>query len=123
MLNMATVSIPDAAIPSACRSISNNLVMDPVYYNSGDPELKDSLGQLIMLNTTNCDSYKFSYSENVIALRISDNSNVLINNFPTPVNGVTTSGDYLSIFTTDYKNSPYEINIVLTATLPGPVLM
>ncbi len=59
----------------------------------------------------------------VIALKISDNSNVLITNFPTPVNGATSSEDYLSIFTTNYKNSPYVINVVVTATLPGSVLM
>ena len=97
--------------------------MDPVFYNSGDPELKDSLGQSIMLNTINCDNYKFSYSVNVIALRISDNNNVLITSLPTPVNGVTTSGDYLSVFTTNYKDSPYVINVVLTASLPRSVLM
>ena len=97
--------------------------MDPVFYNSGDPELKDPLGQSIMLNTINCDNYKFSYSVNVIALRISDNNNVLITSFPTPVNGVTTSGDYLSVFTTNYKDSPYVINVVLTASLPRSVLM
>jgi hypothetical protein len=58
-----------------------------------------------------------------IALRISDNSNVIITNFPTPVNRATSSEDYLSIFTTNYKNSPYVINVAVTATLPGPVLM
>ena len=41
---MATVSIPDAAIPKACQSISNNLILDPIFYNSGDQELKDSIG-------------------------------------------------------------------------------
>jgi hypothetical protein len=97
--------------------------LDPVFYNSGDPEFKDPLGQSIMLNTINCDNYKFSYSVNVIALRISDNNNVLITSFPTPVNGVTTSGDYLSVFTTNYKDSPYVINVVLTASLPRSVLM
>jgi hypothetical protein len=60
--NMATVSIPESAIPKACRLISNNLIFDPVFYNSGDPEYKDLLGQLIMLNTIHCDNYKFSYS-------------------------------------------------------------
>ncbi len=60
--NMATVSIPDAAIPKVCRPISNNFIFDPVFYNSGDPEIKDALGQLIMLNTIDCDNYKFSYS-------------------------------------------------------------
>ena len=58
---MASVSIPDAAIPKPCRSISNNFILDPVFYNSGDSELKDFLGQLIMLNTVSCDSVKFSY--------------------------------------------------------------
>jgi hypothetical protein len=120
---MATLSISDTAIPKPCRPISNNLILNPVFYNSGDPELKDPLGQLIILNTIDCDNYKFSYSESVIALKISDNSNLLINNFPTPINGATTSGDYLSVFTTNYKNSPYVISVVLTATLPGPVLM
>ena len=32
-------------------TISNNLVMDSVYYNSDDPELKDPLGLLMTLNT------------------------------------------------------------------------
>ena len=41
---MAAVSISDAAIPKACRSMSNNLILDPVFYNSGDQELKDPLG-------------------------------------------------------------------------------
>jgi hypothetical protein len=41
---MATVSIPDAAIPKACRSKSNNLIFDPIFYNSGDQEIKDPLG-------------------------------------------------------------------------------
>ncbi len=41
---MATVSIPDAAIPGVCCPISNNLISDPVFYNSGDPEFKDPLG-------------------------------------------------------------------------------
>jgi hypothetical protein len=59
---MATISIPEAAIPKACRPISNNLILDPVFYNSGDPEFKDPLGQSIMLNTIYCDNYKFSYS-------------------------------------------------------------
>jgi hypothetical protein len=53
---MASVSIPDAAIPKTCRQRSNNLIADPVFYNSGDPELKNPLGQLIILNTINCDT-------------------------------------------------------------------
>jgi hypothetical protein len=104
---MATVSIPDAAIPSACRPISNNVTLDPVFYNSGDIELKDPFGYLITLNTINCDTYKFSYSKNVTALKISDNNKILMTNFIALVNGASTSGDYLSIFTTDYRNSPY----------------
>ena len=59
---MATVSIPDSAIPKVCRPISNNLILDPLFYNSGDPEFKDAHGQSIMLNTIGCDDYKFSYS-------------------------------------------------------------
>jgi hypothetical protein len=121
---MATASIPCAAIPGACCPTSNiNLILDPIFYNSGDQEVKDPFGQLMMLNTINCDNYQFSYSMSIIALRISDNSNILITNFPTPVNGVTTSGDYLSILTTNYKDSPYEVNVVLTASFPGSVLM
>ena len=93
--------------------------MDSVFYNSGEPEFKDPLGQLIALNTINCETYNFSYSESITGLRISDQSNVLLTNFAVPVNGATTSGDYLSILTTNYKNSPYIVNVVLTATLPG----
>ena len=44
-------------------------------------------------------------------------------NFVTPVNGATTSKDYMSIFTTDYTNSPYNVTVVLTATFQGSALM
>ncbi len=52
MLNIATVSIPDAAIPKAqviiprqpCSAKSNNIILDSVFYNSGDQELKDPFG-------------------------------------------------------------------------------
>jgi hypothetical protein len=46
-----------------------------------------------------------------------------MNNFAKPVNGATTFGDYLSIFTTNYNNSPYNVTVVLTATLQGSALM
>ena len=36
----------------------------------------------------------------------------------TPVNGATTSGDYLSIFTTSYNDSPYIVNVIVTVTSP-----
>jgi hypothetical protein len=39
-------------------------------------------------------------------------------NFATPVNGATTSEDYLSILTKNYDNSPYLVTVVLTATFP-----
>jgi hypothetical protein len=76
-----------------------------------------------MLNTINCNSVKFSYSQSVTALKISNNNKISMTNFATPVNGATTSGDYLSIFTTDYSNSPYNVTIVLTATLPESVFI
>ncbi len=123
---MATVSIPGAAIPKACRLISNNqinIIFNAIFYNSGDPEHKDPLGQQILANTISCDYYKFSYTISALALRVNDNSNVLISNFLNPVNGVTTSEDYLSVFTTNYKDSPYIINVALTATLTESVLM
>ena len=44
-------------------------------------------------------------------------------NFTTPVNGATTSGDYLSIFTTNYENSPYTVNLTLTVTRPDLVMI
>ncbi len=76
-----------------------------------------------MLNTIYCDIVKFSYSQSVKALKISDNTQISMTNFATPVNGATTSGDYLSIFTTDYSNSPYNVTIVLTANLYGSDFM
>ncbi len=35
-----------------------------------------------------------------------------------PVNGATTSDDYLSVYTTNYKDSPYIIKIFVTASPP-----
>ena len=46
---------------------------------------------------------------------------MLIANFPTAVNGGTTSGDYLSVSTSNYKDSPYTVKVTLTATLPDRV--
>jgi hypothetical protein len=44
-------------------------------------------------------------------------------NFATPVNGATPSEDYLSIFTKNYDNSPYNVTLVLTATLQDSVMI
>ena len=38
----------------------------------------------------------------------------MITNLLTPVNGPTTSEDYLSIFTTNYKDSTYIVDILIT---------
>ncbi len=46
---------------------------------------------------------------------------MLIANFPIVVNGANTSGDYLSVFTSNYKDSPYTVKVTLTATLPDRV--
>ena len=76
-----------------------------------------------MLNTINCDSVKFSYSKSVTALKISNNAKVSMTNFVTPINGATTSGDFLSLFTSDYSDSPYNVTVVLTAILKESVFM
>ena len=47
----------------------------------------------------------------------------MITNFVTPVNGATTNEDYLSIFTTNYKDSHYIVNVTLTVTSSAPVLI
>ena len=99
-----------------CLALSDSFILSPVFYNSGDPELKDLFGPSIVLNTVKCNGFNFSYSASVIAKRISDNSNLLITNFPIPVNGVTTSNDYLSISIIDYKDSPYIVSVTLTVT-------
>ena len=97
------------------------LTLDPVFYNSGDPELKDLFGPSIVLNTIKCDGFSFSYSANIIAQRTSDQSNVVITNFANVINGATTSGDYLSVFTTSYNDSPYVVSVTLTVTRPDLV--
>ena len=76
--------------------------MDSVFYSSGDQEFKYIFGSLITENTKNCDSYKFSYPKKISAQIIGDQNYVPQMNFPTVVNGLTTSSDYLSIFTTNY---------------------
>jgi len=42
-------------------------------------------------------------------------------NFVSTVNGATTFDDYFSLFTNDYKDSSYIVNIVITVTRPDQV--
>ena len=70
------------------------LTLDPAFYFSSEPEMKDLFGPKIVNNTIKCDGFNFFYSTNIVAQRISDNENISITNFLTPVNGATTSGDY-----------------------------
>ena len=42
-------------------------------------------------------------------------------NFPILVYGTTTSGDYLSLFTTKNNNSPYILSVTLAVTRPDLV--
>ena len=53
-----------------------------------------------------------------IAEKFSDQSDNFMNDFPRIVNGAVTSEDYLSIFTSNYNNSPYKVNITLTVSRP-----
>ena len=53
---------------------------------------------------------------NAVGLKINDNSNVFFTNFLTFINGEYTSGDYLSVFSTSYNDSPYIINVFMSAT-------
>ena len=42
-------------------------------------------------------------------------------NFVNAVNRTISSDDYLSIFTTNYKNSPYIVTAIITVTRPDRV--
>ncbi len=49
------------------------------------------------------------------------NQNILgynISNFPSVLNGVTTSADYLSVFTQSYSDSAYVMSFTITAYTP-----
>ena len=70
-------------------------MLDTVFYNSGDVEIKDQFGQFILLNTFNCNSNMFSYVANTLALRFIDQSKLSLKNLATPVNGAYTTDDYL----------------------------
>ena len=92
--------------------------MDTVFYNSGDPELKEIFGPLIILNTIDCDGFNLSYSANIKSQRINDNKKVMLTNFVAVSNGATTSGDCLNVFTTNYMDSPYIVSITLSVNRP-----
>ena len=53
--------------PYNCRPILNLISLDPLFYNSGDPEFINIFGRLIITNTIKCDGFKFSYSVKIIA--------------------------------------------------------
>ena len=94
------------------------LEQDSVFYYSGDPELKDPIGPFVTQNNLTCTGYTFSYLAKINAYKFNDNSNYQLTNFPTVVNGATTSGDYLLVSTKNLQNSPFLVNAVFTATLP-----
>ena len=43
----------------------------------------------------------------------------MITNFVTAVNGATTSGDYLSILTSNYNDSSYIVSLIIDVNLPN----
>ena len=43
----------------------------------------------------------------------------MITNFVTAVNGATTSGDYLSILTSNYNDSSYIVSLIINVNLPN----
>ena len=47
-----------------CSSKQSKLTLDPLFYNSGDTELRDLIGPAIVLNSLNCNGFIFSYSVN-----------------------------------------------------------
>ncbi len=57
------------------------------------------------MNTTSITSI-----QNILVYNISD--------FPSVVNGPTTSGDYLSVYTQSYSDSAYVMNFTITAVTP-----
>ena len=71
------------------------------------------------MNDTNCDAFMFAYLVNTTAIRLMDNSLISrITDFPAVINGVVTSADYLSIYTTKYSDSSYIMTVNLTAIVP-----
>ncbi len=74
-----------------------------MYYTSGDPALLYYFSPSFGVNDTNCDPFTFTYVINTTSTK--SNQNILdynITDFPSVVNGATTFGDYLSIYTQSY---------------------
>jgi hypothetical protein len=74
-----------------------------IYYKSGDSGLKYYFSPSFGVNDTNCDPFTFTYVINTTSTK--SNQNILVYNitdFPSVVNGATTSGDYLSVYTQSY---------------------
>jgi hypothetical protein len=90
-----------------------------MYYKSGDPGLKYNFSPSFGVNDTNCDPFTFTYVINTTSTKL--NQNILVYNisdFPSVVNGATTSGDYFSVFTQSYSDSAYIMNFTITAYTP-----
>ncbi len=90
-----------------------------IYYTSGDPALKYYFSSSFGVNDTNCDPFTFTYVINTTSTKL--NQNILVYNisdFPSVVNGATTSGDYLSVYTQSYSDSAYVMNFTITSYTP-----
>ncbi len=71
------------------------------------------------MNDTNCDPFTFTYVINTTSNKSTQNILVYnISDFPSVVNGATTSGDYFSVFTHSYSDSAYVMNFTITAYTP-----
>jgi hypothetical protein len=90
-----------------------------IYYTSGDPALKYLFSPPFGVNDTNCDPFIFTYVINTTSTK--SNQNILVYNitdFPSVINGATTSGDYISVYTPSYSDSAYVMNFTITAYTP-----
>ena len=99
--------------------IISGSLLSPIFYNSGDQEIKQLFNPPFSINDTNCDPFVFAYVTTTNALKISDKSIITrILDFPMVVNGATTFDDYFSLLTTKYNDSPYIFNVSIMAIFP-----
>ena len=99
--------------------MNSALIQSIIIYQVGDKAQNFNFNPQFSINDKNCDAFLFSYSVNTTANKQFDKSFIYnLTSFPSIINGITTAQDQLSVYTMNFSDSSYILNVTITAYLP-----